>query len=256
MNTARTGGGKEKKTKKHDRAPLPPAPGAQEPEEDHAAHSDAGEQSVFWLEYWVVYVLFSLIHAPLATMFGWWFPLWDQFHLAILLWMQISYFSGARNIFNIAVVVGRVWRRRRRAALRRRRRTSSVPGVQEKIEDIVGSIPLLSPLIVAAAQSTGIEGGSDVSVRGDEDEHTDMEEENGNGDEDGTVAIHDEKSVKLKGFDGERQHRRSSSRGMSEATSTQELEAKDKLTEGPGSFSAQSADVLDDEFVAVERADA
>jgi hypothetical protein len=209
------------------------------------AGADAGEQSVFWLEYWVVYVIFSLVHAPLATVFGWWFPLWDQFHLAILLWMQISYFSGAHNVFKVAVVIGRVWRRRRRAAMRRRRSASSVPGVQEKIENIVGSIPLLSPLLVAATSPGPDDRSSEGGKNSDDDEYTDDETRH---------QVRDEDSVKLKDAgdiiatkdqDELAKERRQSSRAVSDGTITNELmnEQVDDQSE---------PNTLGDDFVAVE----
>lgn len=233
--------------------------------ESQAPHTDAGDQSVFWLEYWVVYVLFSLVHAPLATVFGWWFPLWDQFHLAILLWMQITYFSGSRNIFNIAVIIGRVWRRRQRAAMRRRRRASSVAGPQEKIQTIVESIPFLSPVVRAPSPLVG----SDSSVK-DEDENTDGDVAGSGGEEEETHPVRDEQSVKLKADSvhdaasvksSATKSRRASSRAVSDATIAQELglgEAEEDAkpdgykAEGDVEDEKRTVSVTDD-YVAVDR---
>jgi len=90
--------------------------------------------------------------------------LWDQLHLAIVLWLQISYFSGAHHIFNIAIRLGRAWRKRHREMLRRRRRASSVAGAKEKFEEVMRAIPILSNWTNKALRS---------STMVDNDEHTD-----------------------------------------------------------------------------------
>ena len=174
--------------------------------------SDAGESAVFWLEYWVVYVIFALLHAPLATMFGWWFPLWDQFHLGILLWMQISYFSGAHNIFKIAVVISRVWRRRRRAQARMRRRASSVATPQEKIENIVGSlIPFASPVIVGTPSPTPSDDGRDSDADTNDDDNS----------EDLHQTLRQEENISLK---GDRRGSAASERRRSSVTQSRQAE--------------------------------
>lgn len=120
----------------------------------------SGESILFWLEYWVVYVLQSLAIAPLQPVFGWWFPLWDQIHLCSLLWLQLTYFSGAHHLFNLAVLAARVYRRRRRASARTaRRRASSIMGPVEKIQNIVGGRPpQMLDAIAEQVQSESAEG--------------------------------------------------------------------------------------------------
>lgn len=156
------------------------APQQQPTDEDNSSHS--GEVSVFWLEYWIVYVLFSLLHGFLAGGFGWWFPLWDQMHLVMLLWMQITYFSGAHHAFNVALVVGRVYRKRRRAlnravmASRRRGRTHSVGTPQEKIQDLM--IHMLPSALLPRLSISRHEEEEDAHDGGDEElELSDEEEE-------------------------------------------------------------------------------
>ena len=94
---------------------------------------------VRWLQYWVVYAVFALVHGPIALVFGFWFPLFDQIHLLLLLWLQLPFFRGATGIFYVCLVVGRVMRRmqRQRAAKRRRGRTSSIASPAEKLVSIM-----------------------------------------------------------------------------------------------------------------------
>lgn len=150
----------------------------------------SGEQSVFWLEYWIVYVLFSLLHGAAATVFGWWFPLWDQMHLIMLLWMQITYFSGAHHVFNTAVVIARVYRKRRRAlaravaATRRKSRLDSVATPQEKIDGLM--VSMLPSSMLPPRLSLHVEEGRLIS---------DDEEEEEDGEEVVVAAIRRESSV-------------------------------------------------------------
>ncbi|KAH9259295.1 hypothetical protein BASA81_002338 [Batrachochytrium salamandrivorans] len=135
---------------------------------------NSGEQSVFWLEYWIVYVLFSLLHGAAATVFGWWFPLWDQMHLIMLLWMQITYFSGAHHVFNTAVVIARVYRKRRRAlaravaATRRKSRLDSVATPQEKIDGLM--VSMLPSSMLPPRLSIHMEEGRLISDEEEEEE--------------------------------------------------------------------------------------
>ena len=63
-----------------------------------------------WLEYWLVYVVFTFWHGKLDNnVFGWWFPLWDQIHLSILMWMQLSYTRGAHRVFWYSACLIRVF---------------------------------------------------------------------------------------------------------------------------------------------------
>mmetsp|Transcript_31 Transcript_31/g.46 ORF Transcript_31/g.46 Transcript_31/m.46 type:complete len:825 (-) Transcript_31:1805-4279(-) len=51
-----------------------------------------------WLEYWVVYTSFMLVHG-FASVLLFWFPLWVQMQLVLILWLQLPYFRGSRRVF-------------------------------------------------------------------------------------------------------------------------------------------------------------
>jgi len=114
------------------------------------AHASAaavmrGEPSPAWLEYWIVFALFSPVYAALEGVFGWWLPLWDQMHLVALLWLQLPYFWGARRVFAVVVLAHRAWRRR----LQRKYETdmASVPeGIEPDESPRRGPVPRPPPI--------------------------------------------------------------------------------------------------------------
>eukprot|EP00924_Labyrinthula_sp_SR-Ha-C_P009084 maker-scaffold_2-snap-gene-12.6-mRNA-1 protein AED:0.00 eAED:0.00 QI:0/0.5/0.33/0.66/1/1/3/82/836 len=51
-----------------------------------------------WLEYWVVYTVLMFAYGILDQGL-YWFPLWAQAKMLLILWLQLPYFRGSRRIF-------------------------------------------------------------------------------------------------------------------------------------------------------------
>jgi hypothetical protein len=125
-----------------------------------AATGRDATRTAAWLEYWIVYAVFTLLHAALSVLFGWWFPLWDQFHLLALLWLQLPYFRGARRLFALVVVANRVWQRRL-LRWRTRRQLEEEP---EEPEELPNEAPPSEELPEEAPRTPSVDDAADAPL--------------------------------------------------------------------------------------------
>jgi len=52
-----------------------------------------------WLPYWILFAIFSSSEFFLDFIFASWFPMWYEFKLLFVLWLQPTYFSGATMLY-------------------------------------------------------------------------------------------------------------------------------------------------------------
>merc|ERR550514_2229745 len=63
------------------------------------SETETNEASVRWLQYWIVFALFSIVEYVL-DMFGSWFPLYYELKLTFLLWLTLDRTMGATVVYN------------------------------------------------------------------------------------------------------------------------------------------------------------